>query len=367
MESNHPERLANLYLLPPAGESPWRNLPHASVDSPTLRRDGETVPIPSPLFWYDPPWIELSESSASLLACCVADLGITTSALRRDFGHDGDASPFFESKPQETDGESGGDETFYPRMTPYRAERFGLLPEDFDDTLVVDLRLAPTRDPSGRYAYSHHQMKRWERGANEESIAGGGSVACASFPADVISPKQARIKVEQLRKLAPAAAVMVSVDAFHLKSSLSSALLAKPDGIILRVDAPEWSGLQLVSIVRRARQFLKEHSTRFRPLWIVPGAVSVRDVAKLIALGADAVAIDHWCKPLVHASIEHSHRQNYEPIPIHEIQSLAFNDLWPDVDHAFGLISSVRDRADATLATSDREWSEATGAELISN
>ncbi|MEM0925588.1 MAG: hypothetical protein AAGJ83_06090 [Planctomycetota bacterium] len=359
------DRLSELHFLPPDSQFALGSLPIADVGPTIKRRDGRRVDLPLPLFWYDPPWIDLPVAFASSLASAVGDLGVTTSGLMRDFAEGEEVPNFFcpnHVPPEEDD--DGSVETYLPRMTPYRAERYGLLPEDFDNTAVVDVRLAAARNASGRFAYSPEQMLRWERAVGEETISGGGLVACSSFPADIASTKQGRVKLEQLRRLAPTAVIVVSIDAYDLETSLITALLTKPDAIILRMDQPEWEGIRLASVIRTAKAFLAAHSKRRRPLWIVPGAVSSRDVAKLIALGADAVAIDHWCNPLI-ASLSGVGGPSLGPVSLHEIPALAAEHLWPRIDEATGLISSILGRDDPTLGTYESDWAETSGATLL--
>ncbi|MEO1616774.1 MAG: hypothetical protein AAFV88_13030 [Planctomycetota bacterium] len=351
------DRLSELHLLPPRGQSAWRNLPVESAAQSIERRDGITVPVQVPLFWYEPAWVELPESLASQLACATSDLGVVTSGLYRDFSVQESAPEFFLSTTHQDESEDDQPESYRPRMTPYRAERFGLVPQDFDESLVIDVRFAATRDRAGRYAYSPTQMSRWERVSSAEAIAGGGLVACSSFPADIASPKQARIKLDQLRRLAPKSAVMVSVDAYHLQESLAHALTAKPDGVILRADAVEFDGLSLAKLVRDARRFLDEKSRSFRPLWVVPGKISVRDAVKLFALGANAVAIDRWCEPMVETLRELGQR-SYHSVPQHEVSAMAIDHLWPCIDETLGLLSSVAKRDDGVLGSYDSRWAD---------
>jgi hypothetical protein len=226
-------------------------------------------------------------------------------------------------------------------MTPYRVERYGLSADDFDQTRLIDVRLSPSRDTSGRLAYSPLQMERWERPSKDSVIAGGGYVVAGAFPFDVASAKQFPNKVEQLRRLAPAAAVMLSIRPFRLAEELAIAAGASPDGVILRMDDPEFEPLELAGLVRRARDLLSNKHGCDLPLWVVPGEISPRDAAKLIALGADAVAIDAWCEPVVDEAVEALQATSYQSTVRREIAAIVTDLLWPKLDLALGIMSSI--------------------------
>lgn len=359
------ERLSNLHLLPPQATGVWATNPLYPAAKQVPRRGKAALEMELPLFWYEPPWIRLPIEVAGRLAASVANLDVVVSALRRDVASDDEQGELF--APIETSDESHRSSRFLPRMTPYRAERYGFLPTDFDDTMIVDVRLSAMPNASGRLAYSPEQLKRWERASDDSPIGGGGHVATASFPTDVVSLKQARIKLEQLRQLAPNAAVFVSIGCYSLEEEVSASLVSQPDGLIVRMDQPELEGIQLAALVRRTRSLMDEAGCNELPLWIVPGEVSARDVAKLIALGASAVAIDSWCNPLVDFLNESLSETRYDRSAFNEIPALASQHLWDDIDHVIGLHSAIS--PDATVAqrlgTFHPRWAKACDASLI--
>ncbi|WP_182866727.1 hypothetical protein [Stieleria mannarensis] len=362
------DRLDSLHLLPPHATSVWATHPMFPVAKTLTRSDGASVRFELPLFWYDPPWIQLPLEVAGRLAASVANLDVVVSALRRDVTADEDPSELFAPIP--VDESAAGNETepqFLPRMTPYRAERYGFSPVDFDQTRVIDVRLSATRDPSGRLAYSPDQMNRWENAADHSPIGGGGYVATGAFPTDVVSLKQAQTKLDQLRLLAPTAVVFVSIDCYRLEEEIAAALIAQPDGLIVRMNQPEIEGLQLAALVTRARQLMDEHQCGEKPLWVVPGEVSSRDVAKLIALGASAVAIDAWCTPLVQFLLESMPTSRYDRSAFNQIPAVASQYLWDDIDRVIGHLSTIMPQGTTAqrLGTYHSRWAKACGVSLL--
>ena len=358
------DRLSNLHLLPPLTTGAWAP---SQLHPPTrsiTRRDGNPVELELPLFWYEPPWVQLPVELAGPLATAVANLDVVVSALHRDLSDGSETSELF--LPIESD-DDANQAQFLPRMTPYRAERYGFLPEDFDNTLIIEMRLAPNRDPSGRLAYSPEQMERWERPPEGSPIAGGGYVAAGSFPADVVTLTQARTKLDQLRRLAPSAATFVSIGPYRLQEQIAAALVPIPDGIIIRMDQPEIEGIQLAALVHRARALMDEQGFVEAPLWVVPGEVTSRDVAKLIALGASAVAIDAWCHPLIDMMQESVPKSRYDRSNIHNIPRIASQQLWDEIDQVVGLVSSISPSATAaqSLGTYHPRWAKACGVSLL--
>lgn len=329
-----------------------------------MRRDQTAVQIEVPLFWYEPPWIRLPTELAGQLASAVANLDVTVSALERDVSDDTNSGSLF--LPIESDDE-GVAPQFLPRMTPYRAERYGFSPTDFDHTRIIDVRLSSSPDASGRLAYSPEQMERWEQTPTDAPIGGGGYVVASSFPADVVSLKQARIKLDQLRKLAPTAAVFVSIGPYSLEDEIAAALVSNPDGIIVRIDQPEIEGIQLAALVHRARELMNQRLSADTPLWIVPGEISPRDAAKLIALGASAVAIDAWCNPLIDLLQDTIRESRYDHSVFQQIPALAAEHLWDDIDRVIGLVSSITPQATPaqTLGTYHPRWAKACGGSLL--
>lgn len=361
------DRLANLHLLPPQPSAVWTTSPMHSAARSVPRRNNGPVKVEVPLFWYEPPWIQLPVEVAARLAASVANLDVVVSALHRDLAEDDEPAELFAPIETEDDGAQEVSQRFLPRMTPYRSERYGFSTQDFDETLIVDVRLSPTADDSGRLAYSPEQMKRWERTPEEAPISGGGYVATGTFPTDVASLKQSRIKLDQIRQLAPSAAVLVSIGCYALEQEVSAALVSRPDGLIVRANQPEIEGIQLAAIVSRARKLMDEKGRADAPLWIVPGEVTAKDAAKLIALGASAVAIDAWCRPLVDFLLESMPSSRYDRAAFNEIPAVASQHLWDDIDHVIGLVSAISPQATIAqrLGTYHSRWAKACGASLL--
>lgn len=366
-------RLKNLHLLTPPSRGIWTSTGMHAAESVVMRPDGQCVHFDAPLFWYQPSWIRLDCSVADELAAAVAEQDIVVSALYRDLAHSNPASgdeqsTLFAAQPETTE---KGTPIFLPRMTPYRAERYGLSASDFDETRVVDIRLSPTRDFSGRFAFSPQQMERWERPAEGTRLAGGGHVAAAPFPADVTSIEQLAVKIDQVRSLAPKSAAFVSIGGLRLDQDLTTAIQSKPDGVIVRMDENEYEGLQLAAFVSRARAILVEKELPNLPLWIVPGPVTPDDVVKLVALGATAVAVDAWCEPLIQQletiALESIVRGNHETDQT-DIETMVSRHLWDDIDRVIGLLSSIEQgsQPDQLLGSFSPKWAKACDVSLLS-
>ena len=140
-----------------------------------------------------------------------------------------------------------------------------------------------------------------------------------------------------------------------------------PDGLIVRMNQPELEGIQLAALVHRARSLMDSNGFEGKPLWIVPGEVTARDVAKFLALGATAVAIDAWCRPLVDFLIESLPASRYDRTAFNEIPAVASHHLWDDIDRVIGLVSAIAPEATTAqrLGTFHSRWAKACGASLL--
>lgn len=356
------DRLAPLCLLPPPANTPWSGHECELQPKSIHRIDGIEVPLELPLFWYDPPWGSLSYQQADWLAAAVAEQNVVVSALRRDLSDE--ETPILHSPQQEESDEEPETpldrETYYlPRMVPYRPERYGLLRDDFDNARVIDVRLTVHRDHSGRFAYSPDQIQRWEATPDDAPHAGGGYVPAGTFPPDVVSLKQLGRKLDQLRALSPGAAVFVSIPPFRLEEELSGVLAARPDGIILRMDRTELEPLQLAALTRRARRLMKVGDAGKLPLWVVPGPITPDDAAKLVALGAAGVAIDHWCAPLVEEVLESGGGSPYSTFGYSNVAQMAEYALTNPIDRFAGLRASLdRIPSRERLGTFSTTWAK---------
>ncbi|TWU05505.1 beta/alpha barrel domain-containing protein [Stieleria varia] len=361
------DRLASLLLVPPRVTTPWSGHDCDLRPITFARIDGVEVTCPLPLFWYDPPWDSLAPQHADWLATSVAELDVIVSALSRDLS--AHATPMLMTQRQESADESSPasnasrDESnaFYlPRMVPYRPERYGLLPVDYDDAKIIDVRLTLHRDISGRFAYSPEQIGRWEATPEDSPHSGGGYVPAGTFPPDVISMKHLGNKIDQLRRLSPKAAVFVSIPPFRLEEELSGVLVSKPDGVILRMDQVDMEPLQLAALTRRARKLMREADAKHLPLWIVPGEITPADAVKLIALGASGVAIDAWCDPIVDEIQESIGGSPYATFGFDDVDRIVTQQLPHRIENFSGLMSSLdRVPAKEQLGTFSSTWAKA--------
>ena len=293
------ERLEKICFLPPPMDTPWVGAPAEDRSIQIERPNGDPVSLKLPLFWYDPPWSEVEIDSADSIAAAVARLGVLVSALRSDLACADDDPELHGASSGEAIGMQVEATEDLPRIIPYRPERYGLSDRDFDGPAVVDVRLAMRRNPTGRFAYTPEEIGRWEATHAESPLAGGGWVPAASFPPDVEGLEKLKGKLNQLRLLAGDAAVFVSMAPYRLNEELPAVLSSQPDGVILRLNELDLSALELAHCVKQTRAMMDDQQCEHLPLWVVPGEVSAADVAKLIALGANAVAIDSWCEELV--------------------------------------------------------------------
>ena len=361
---NH--RLKPLHLLPPPASTPWTGVPINPEKGQIDRRVGESLPLDLPLFWYDPHWYHVTTDQADNLAIAVGSLDVVIAAMASDLSGPSSRSMFHsEAKEMLTRTDADSDELHqdagvgggnpFPRIVPYRPERYGLSVADFDDAFLVDVRLWMPRDVSGRFAFSPAQIQRWEASPSSEPIAGGGWVPAATFPPDVVSMDHLSSKLAQLRRLSPSAALFVSMGPYRMIDELPKLLAAQPDGLILRLDETLLDGLELAALTHRARQMMIAEKQPQLPLWVVPGEVTPDDAVKLIALGASAVAIDAWCNPLVEETQQSQSESGVEK-PIDESEH-QYDPRWGDFasDHIGDSIERFRGLHESLANVSAKE------------
>lgn len=330
-----------------------------------VRRDKVNVRIAQPLFWFEPSWHHIQPRAADQIAVSVSRLDVVVSALQSDLSATEDEQPAMLTPMEMVEGSDTP--LFLPRMVPYRPERYGFQPTDLIGPRVVDVRLSLARDPEGHFGYSPERIARWESTPDDEPLAGGGWVPGASFPPDVPSLSRLDRKLEQLRQLAVQAAVFVSMGSHRLKDELPAILDARPDGVILRLDDIQLSGLQLAEVTVLARQMIDSHAHSV-PLWVVPGPITADDAAKLLALGASAIAIDSWCDEVVNeASQAHqaaSSTAGYTSVGVDDtvVQHKIEQDLSPKIERFKGLCTSMQSIPhDQRLACLSGRWAKALG------
>lgn len=256
------------FVRPPANTTAATSITNISSDS---------LELATPFFWFDPAWYQVDVERCALVANAMATCGIVVSALHTDLSQNDDVDA----------------SAFTPRMVPHRFDRAGLLYRDFASASFIDLRMAPTRDSHGRFAYPINQLLRW---ANQKETQIDRSIDAMTFPPDWKSLDDMGHKVNQLRRLS-SAVVFLSFDSFHLPVMMPAALKAKVDGVIVQI-----SGDPLASIVD-ARRMIDEGENASIPLWIVTAnALSAEDCVKCFAMGADGIAVDAMCNGFLYGS-----------------------------------------------------------------
>lgn len=363
-------RLERLLLVAPPAATHWSG-PLPEWRHPVIQRPGGgSVEINLPLFWYDPPWHRIPTDRANPLATAVGQTGVLVSALRSELATPNADSPFHSGFASES--EQAGIAAPADRMVPYRPERYGLAQRDFDGARIIDVRLHTQRDESGRFAYSAEQIERWEATPSGQPVSGGSWVPATTFPPDVASFAQLGIKLDQLRMLSPTAAVFVSLGPWRLEEELRAVVASQPDGLILRLDEIAAEGIELAELTRHARTLIDRFGASQLPLWVVPGAVSADDAAKLVLLGASAVAIDAWCENLFESAVGKDRsvaaRLGYASTHssyFSHVSQLVAKDVQPLLDRFQGLLNSIQTlRPEHRLGSLSQEWCERLGLQL---
>jgi len=313
------------------------------------------------LFWFDPPWHWVTATAADAIATAIGRREVVVTALRRDVMDESDEPALFQ--PVESEEDDTSEPRFLPRMLPYRCERYGLDVADFDHAAVIDVRLFATRDATGRQGYSPQQIQRWEAAPKDQPVAGGGWVPTAPFPPDVPEVVNLKNKLLQLRHLSPQASLFVSIHAHRLFDELPQVLGSEPDGVILRFDELAIDGLRLARLVQQARTLIEQCGSETLPLWIVPGEITPDDAAKLIHLGASAVAIDSWGQVALEEvqqweqQISSGSTARLRRTDRQTVQRIASQSLQPKIDRFRGVNATLFGIAGPTsLATVDPTW-----------
>ncbi|WP_164104094.1 hypothetical protein [Candidatus Laterigemmans baculatus] len=292
---------------PSLGPQPIRP-PRLSLRVPLTDRIG----LPLPLLAYDLPWSTVDSERAARVADALDELGIAVAALGCELG----TRP---SQPATAQASPAAAVALSNRFCPYRPERYGLRIEDLTAAKVIDIRLAASRDGSGRFNYSPAQMRRWDlRGARKadrnESL--DVSTPTMHWPPDVRTLEELPGKVAELRQLAPAAAIGISLGLDSLELGLPIVRDAKAEILTIRADddlqrdattanggsstAHLSAARSLANCVARTRRWLDAHGGRqIRLIVVPPSEADAGDCVKLLALGAAVVAVDGWCKPLL--------------------------------------------------------------------
>ena len=339
-------RFEAMVFLPPATGRKWQG--HVQTELPEM-------------FYSDPPWHLLVPTAADALAGAIADSGVNVSAMLSDLSSEHEPSTFHSSKdhPEQRS-----------RVIPYRAERYGISPEDFDDASVIDFRLTVPRASDGRIAYSPSQISRWESTPADQPLGGGSWIPAASFPPDVSSMQELSSKIQQLRMLSPSARVMVSMFPHRLPTELPEILSQKPDGILLRCTDEDLPSLSIVKFTQLARKLIDEASDDALPLWVDASELTPTDAAKLTHFGATGVSIDSWCGELfqyvsdtLELSIHHPPKSpQMRSVGESRIPAIVQHMLLPYLDEFRGYCESMTGLEKAErIATTDPTWATTLG------
>lgn len=270
---------------PPLGPQPIRTSPPRMRVAVT-----EQLGLPLPVLAYDLPWADVEALQAAVVADALDAIGITVAALQCELGEaNGPPSAVADARTS--------------RLCPYRPDRCGLTVDDLTAAKIVDIRLTSCRHGSGRFVYSPEQMQRWDlrlAKATKETHS-NAAMPIPHWPPDVATTEKLAGKVSQLRHLAPAAAICVSLGADSLHTGLPIVARSKADLLAIRADHwPAANGAQLAGLILAARRWLNTNDGgAIRLIVVPPPTIDADDVVKLLALGANAVAVDGWCRKIL--------------------------------------------------------------------
>jgi len=351
-------RAGSLWTGPP---SPWQ---HPALHSDRVSTAvSETFKSLAPLFLHGTAWHHIDRDQANAIALALGDIGIPVTVLRSEISNQNGESTFHDSlRSTEPSDRNQRRTRYYPRLVPYRPERYGLAVSDFDNATVIDIRLNTHRDETGRFAYSAEQLARWDLLKGEAPISGGSWVPSATFPPDVPNLNHLVNKSSQLRTLSKGAAIFITVDPFHLEDDLPGILNAEPDGIILQLECIVSDGLELAKFVMQTRKMMDQLGGQKVPLWVSPGSIDADDAAKLIALGASGIAIDSWFDHLWD-EVESTSNSGYasRSHAANQANRLASEIQW-HANRTMGLLYSLeRLPRDQRLTSLDPTWCQSLG------
>lgn len=300
------------------------------------------------LFWDDPPWRYAEPEVADHWAHAVASSGIAVAAMRCEVESVGPGS-----RPSRWIADSR-----LPRILPYRNERFGIQAGDFERVDYIDVRLTRYTDRNGRRAYPADYLARM----GIETAAPW--VPSMTLPPEITSVDQLSRTVDSLRNLAPDhVRILASVSITTLAQELPPMISLGFDGFILRGDSEAFSGLPIAAVVSQVRGQLDAAGQPSTSLWVVPPPVSADDAAKLVVLGADAVACDAWCDPFLWTPPESG--SSFAP-PDDWYLEKAGAELGHQVDRVDGLVhSAMHRRSQWALASTDASVSRSLGIPLV--
>jgi hypothetical protein len=334
MEPELNDGLDRLVWMPEPMEAPVRWVDHEPISD---RFAG--------LFWDDPMWHYVKPSIADHWAKAVSSFGIAVSALTRDVA-------------TETMDSSWLEDATLPRILPYRNERFGIRRSDFDRVDVVDVRVTRHRSEDGRWGYNREELQRLGVVTELPFVASMG------LPPEISKVDQLDRTIESLRGLTSGKSkILISISAASVAQDFPALMSMDWDGFVLRGDDDGFDGLILASILRHMRSQLSSIGKKNSMLWVVPPPLSPDNIAKLIVLAADAVAVDSWCDPFLWNSSESSSFLSSEDRCHNQVQTT----IGSDVDRVRGLVYAAKHRqASSALGTTDSEISRLLDLPLIS-
>lgn len=277
---------------PPLGPQPIRAA-RLSMRVPLTDRIG----LPLPILAYDLPWSEVVSERAAMVADALDELGIAVAALRCELGNHS-TEPAAGASPQSSA------YTLSNRFCPYRPERYGLRVEDLTTAKIIDVRLVAGRDSEGRFDYSPAQMRRWDLRAGrrpDTADAFDAPMPAMLWPPDVRALDRLPDKIAELRQLAPTAAISISLGTDALESGLPRVLQSGAEILAIRADDwPQADTAQLAARIAHTRQWLDANEgKKVRMIVVPPPSAGAMDCVKVLALGADMVAVDGWCDAIM--------------------------------------------------------------------
>jgi len=344
--------LESLCLMPPKIGQVRRGISPAPTEMLLHRRSGNPVLLPVPLFWDSPPWHTWTPIIAQAIFMAMQARGLLVSALESELGRTPGADEIAATSNSDSDTEAPeppDSELGIPRLLPYRNERYGLSDTDFDHAMVVDMHLSPLRDATGRFAYSAARLGRWEATPEDQPLSGGGWIPAMTLPPDVPHLKQLSSKVEQLRTLAPHAAVVLSVTPEWIDDHLNDLILASPDAILIRLGQIRMTGIAFAQFTQRLLSRVASIETI--PVWLTPPMslakkpLSVSDSIKTIALGVSAIAIDSWLVDVIEEFDEIAAPSSFTSDPLRvataEVEEILERRFDPSLEQFRGLLSTL--------------------------
>jgi hypothetical protein len=333
MESEINDGLDRLVWMPEPMEASVRWIDHEPIT------DGFAG-----LFWDDPMWHYVKPSVADHWAKAVSTLGIAVAALTRDVA-------------TQTSSSSWMDDANLPRILPYRNERFGIQRSDFDRADAIDVRLTRHRSEEGRWGYNQQELQRLGVVTQQSFVASMG------LPPEITKVGQLERTIDALRGLTEGRSkILVSVSAASVAQDFPALMSLNWDGFVLRGDDDGFDGLILASILQEMRTQLTSIGKKDSMLWVVPPPLSADNIAKLIVLGADAVAVDAWCDPFLWNSSDPTSFLSSGDRCLNQVQT----KIGGDVDRVRGLVHAAKHRqSSSALGTTDPEISHRLGLPLI--